>query len=89
MKIADLVGEQFFGHDIELFPRVFLVDQQAGERLGLVEGDVAVSHAGISPEEVALAETKPDYVVAGRGAFEDAARREVRQFGVGQIGLGV
>ena len=35
LEIADLVGEQFFGHYIEHCSRLILVNQQLGERLDL------------------------------------------------------
>lgn len=60
-RITDLVGEQFFGHDIESSTRTVVVGERAGKRLAFVERDVAVSHAGVFPE-VAGAETEPHHV---------------------------
>jgi hypothetical protein len=61
-----------------------VVGECAGKRLGFVERDVAVSHAGVFPE-VTGAETKPHPVLVGWRPLKDATRRKISPFILGQI----
>ena len=45
LQLANLVGQQFLGHDAEQLPRPLMVGECAGEHLRLVERDVVMRHA--------------------------------------------